>query len=190
VGRDEPACSGHTPRSRRGGVERGIERRRAADRERSDDGTVRLWDALRGTASRTLRSDRPYERLDITGLTGVTGAQRATLLPSARSSGRQHGAVPTLSLRPIRCRWRHPAGATARSTTSPNSSGPSIAAATHRPDSSTSPQPPAHNEAHEPRGGGRVVLTSRNGLFRESGETSPRTTTGHGHRNDARSCGS
>jgi WD40 repeat protein len=46
----------------------------------SDDGTVRLWDAVRGTALRTLRSDRPYERLDITGLTGVTSAQRAALL--------------------------------------------------------------------------------------------------------------
>jgi hypothetical protein len=29
---------------------------------------------------RTLRPDRLYERLDITGLTGVTAAQRAALL--------------------------------------------------------------------------------------------------------------
>ena len=29
---------------------------------------------------RTLRSDRHYQRLDITGLTGVTEAQRAALL--------------------------------------------------------------------------------------------------------------
>jgi hypothetical protein len=29
---------------------------------------------------RTLRADRRYERLDITGLTGVTEAQRAALL--------------------------------------------------------------------------------------------------------------
>jgi hypothetical protein len=27
-----------------------------------------------------LRPDRPYERMDITGLTGVTAAQRAALL--------------------------------------------------------------------------------------------------------------
>jgi WD40 repeat protein len=49
-----------------------------------DDGAVRLWDPQRGPRSgaclRTLRSDRRYERLDITGLTGVTEAQRAALL--------------------------------------------------------------------------------------------------------------
>jgi WD40 repeat protein len=44
------------------------------------DGTVTLWDANRGSLLRTLRPDRPYERLDITGLTGVTEAQRAALL--------------------------------------------------------------------------------------------------------------
>jgi WD40 repeat protein len=44
------------------------------------DGTVRLWDATTGACLRTLRSDRRYEHLDITGLTGVTAAQRAALL--------------------------------------------------------------------------------------------------------------
>ncbi len=44
------------------------------------DGTVRLWDAKTGTHLRTLRAERRYERLDITGLTGVTSAQRAALL--------------------------------------------------------------------------------------------------------------
>ena len=44
------------------------------------DGTVRLWEPSSGAALRTLRSDRRYERLDITGLTGVTEAQRAALL--------------------------------------------------------------------------------------------------------------
>jgi WD40 repeat protein len=46
----------------------------------SFDGTVKLWDARSGVSLRTLRADRRYERLDITGLTGVTAAQRATLL--------------------------------------------------------------------------------------------------------------
>jgi WD40 repeat protein len=56
------------------------------------DGTVRLWEIrLRessvvigeqgsGASLRTLRADRRYERLDITGLSGVTAAQRAALL--------------------------------------------------------------------------------------------------------------
>jgi WD40 repeat protein/transcriptional regulator with XRE-family HTH domain len=45
-----------------------------------EDGIVRLWDAESGESLRTLRGDRRYERLNITGLTGVTGAQRAALL--------------------------------------------------------------------------------------------------------------
>jgi WD40 repeat protein/transcriptional regulator with XRE-family HTH domain len=45
-----------------------------------DDGTVRVWAAENGAALRTLRADRRYERLVITGLTGVNEAQRAALL--------------------------------------------------------------------------------------------------------------
>jgi WD40 repeat protein len=45
-----------------------------------EDGTVRLWEAASGACLRTLRSDRRYERLNISGLTGVTEAQRAALL--------------------------------------------------------------------------------------------------------------
>jgi WD40 repeat protein len=44
------------------------------------DGTVRLWETNSGANLHTLRSDRRYERVDITGLTGVTAAQRAALL--------------------------------------------------------------------------------------------------------------
>ena len=44
------------------------------------DGTVRLWEASSGAHLHTLRSDRRYERVDITGLTGVTAAQRVSLL--------------------------------------------------------------------------------------------------------------
>jgi len=45
-----------------------------------EDGTIRLWEASGGAYLRTLRIDRRYERLDITGLTGVTATQRAALL--------------------------------------------------------------------------------------------------------------
>ncbi len=44
------------------------------------DGAVRLWDTAEGSPLRVLRVDRRYERLDITGLSGVTEAQRRALL--------------------------------------------------------------------------------------------------------------
>jgi WD40 repeat protein len=44
------------------------------------DGTVRLWEAQSGRCLRTLRPERRYERLDITGLRGITDAQRTALL--------------------------------------------------------------------------------------------------------------
>jgi WD40 repeat protein/transcriptional regulator with XRE-family HTH domain len=44
-----------------------------------DDGTVRVWVPEDGDCLRVLQSDRHYQRLDITGLTGVTEAQRTTL---------------------------------------------------------------------------------------------------------------
>jgi WD40 repeat protein/transcriptional regulator with XRE-family HTH domain len=43
-------------------------------------GTVRLWDARSGTPLRALRAERRYECMDITGLTGITDAQRQALL--------------------------------------------------------------------------------------------------------------
>lgn len=45
-----------------------------------DDGAIMLWDLASGDHRQTLRRDRPYERLDITGLTGITDAQRTSLL--------------------------------------------------------------------------------------------------------------
>ncbi len=45
----------------------------------SADETLRLWDVQTGALLHTLRSDRPYERMIITGVTGVTPAQIAAL---------------------------------------------------------------------------------------------------------------
>jgi WD40 repeat protein/transcriptional regulator with XRE-family HTH domain len=46
----------------------------------SFDGTVRLWNPRTGACVRALRPERRYERLDITGLTGTTDAQRQALV--------------------------------------------------------------------------------------------------------------
>ena len=43
------------------------------------DGTIKLWDLHSAKLLRTLRRDRPYERLTITGVRGLTEAQKATL---------------------------------------------------------------------------------------------------------------
>ena len=44
-----------------------------------DDGVINVWDLQSGDLLQTLRRDRPYERLDITGIRGVTQAQKASL---------------------------------------------------------------------------------------------------------------
>lgn len=46
----------------------------------SDDGSIKVWDVATGDTKKTLISDRPYERMKITGIKGLTVAQRATLL--------------------------------------------------------------------------------------------------------------
>jgi len=44
-----------------------------------DDGAIMLWNLESGEHLRTLRRDRPYERLTITGIQGLTQAEIATL---------------------------------------------------------------------------------------------------------------
>jgi WD40 repeat protein len=44
------------------------------------DGIARVWHANSSTSVHAVRPDRPYERMDITGLTGVTAAQRTSLI--------------------------------------------------------------------------------------------------------------
>jgi WD40 repeat protein len=53
-----------------------------------DDGAIMLWEIQSGEHLQTLRRDRPYERMDITGVTGLTSAQVASL--------KALGAVETL----------------------------------------------------------------------------------------------
>jgi len=45
-----------------------------------EDGALKVWEMGSGELWRTLRRDRPYERLNIAGMTGLTEAQKATLL--------------------------------------------------------------------------------------------------------------
>jgi WD40 repeat protein len=45
----------------------------------SEDGTIKLWDIRTGACIQTMRSDRPYERMNITGVKGLTIAQKAAL---------------------------------------------------------------------------------------------------------------
>ena len=46
----------------------------------STEGMVRVWEAQSGTCLRSLREEPRYAGLDITGVSGVTEAQRAALL--------------------------------------------------------------------------------------------------------------
>ena len=45
----------------------------------SEGGSIRLWDVKQGKELKRLRIDRPYERMDITGVTGLTAAQKDSL---------------------------------------------------------------------------------------------------------------
>lgn len=45
----------------------------------SQDETIKLWDIKTGKCLKTLRYERPYEGMNITGVTGLTKAQKSTL---------------------------------------------------------------------------------------------------------------
>ena len=45
----------------------------------SSDGTIRLWDLNTGECQKTLLSKRPYEGMNITGVTGIDSATIGTL---------------------------------------------------------------------------------------------------------------
>ena len=44
-----------------------------------DDNTIKLWDIKTGECVKTLRCDHPYERMNITGVKGLTEAEITTL---------------------------------------------------------------------------------------------------------------
>ncbi|WP_416676948.1 hypothetical protein [Egbenema bharatensis] len=45
----------------------------------SADETIKLWDVQSGKCLNTLRADRPYEGMNIAGVTGLTDVQKNTL---------------------------------------------------------------------------------------------------------------
>ncbi len=45
----------------------------------SEDETIKLWDVQTNECLKTLKAEKPYERLNLTGVTGITEATRATL---------------------------------------------------------------------------------------------------------------
>ncbi|MCC3536149.1 MAG: NACHT domain-containing protein [Microcoleus sp. PH2017_25_DOB_D_A] len=45
----------------------------------SGDGTIKFWDVKTGECLKTLIAERPYESMNITGVTGLTDAEKATI---------------------------------------------------------------------------------------------------------------
>ena len=43
------------------------------------DGTIKVWEVQSGKCLHTLHAPGPYERMDITGVTGITEAQKIAL---------------------------------------------------------------------------------------------------------------
>ncbi|MFB2768435.1 WD40 repeat domain-containing protein [Pelatocladus sp. BLCC-F211] len=45
----------------------------------SRDGTVKLWDVKTGECLKTLKGEKPYESMNITGVKGLTKTEKVTL---------------------------------------------------------------------------------------------------------------
>jgi WD40 repeat protein len=45
----------------------------------SHDQAIKLWDVETGECLKTLKTDKPYDGMNITGVTGITGTTIATL---------------------------------------------------------------------------------------------------------------
>jgi len=57
----------------------------------SADETIKLWDINTGQCLKTLRIDHPYEGMNITGVQGLTAAQKATLKALGAIEGTEIG---------------------------------------------------------------------------------------------------
>jgi WD40 repeat protein len=57
-----------------------------------DDGTVRMWDMHTHQLRKTLVIEKPYERMNMASVTGLTEAQRAAL--SALGAIEEHADLP------------------------------------------------------------------------------------------------
>lgn len=70
-----------------------------------DDGAIVIWNIHTGEKLHTLRRDRPYERMDISGLSGITDAQRASLIAlgavERQEYARQAGGEVSASNQPL-----------------------------------------------------------------------------------------
>ena len=45
----------------------------------SEDGVIKIWSVKSGECLKTFKSSKPYENMNITGATGLTAAEKATL---------------------------------------------------------------------------------------------------------------
>ena len=60
------------------------------------DGTIRLWDVHTGECLQTLSADGPYAGMNISGVTGITEAQRAARVTGAPNTEQSNfKGVPT-----------------------------------------------------------------------------------------------
>ena len=66
----------------------------------SEDGTIKFWDVKTGKCVKTLKSERPYEGMNISSVKGLTPAEISTLKAlgaiSVRSARSQH--APTVNV--------------------------------------------------------------------------------------------
>jgi WD40 repeat protein len=62
----------------------------------SEDETIKVWDIQTGKCTKTLRASRPYEGMNITGVKGLTSAQKATL----EALGAVNTKIPDFSKKP------------------------------------------------------------------------------------------